>query len=108
MQFEEEIIPYFELAPGECSSPQHHDDVSNDSSSDFPDISVNDMDEDEISVHDSPSSPKWDEKIIQATRELEGNPLELRKTRSQFHNASYASEIAIAKHCYMMIGCDLN
>ena len=30
VQFEEEIIPYFELAPRECSSPQHHDDVSND------------------------------------------------------------------------------
>ena len=30
VQFEEEIIPYFELAPGECSSPQHHDDVSDD------------------------------------------------------------------------------
>ena len=29
VQFEEEIIPDFELAPGECSSSQHHDDVSN-------------------------------------------------------------------------------
>ena len=28
VQFEEEIIPDFELALGECSSPQHHDDVS--------------------------------------------------------------------------------
>ena len=27
VQFEEEIIPYFELALGECSSPQHHDEV---------------------------------------------------------------------------------
>ena len=23
VQFEEEVIPYFELAPGECSSPQY-------------------------------------------------------------------------------------
>ena len=30
LQFEEETIPDFELAPGECSSPQHHDEVSND------------------------------------------------------------------------------
>ena len=45
MQFEEEIIPYYELAPGECSSPQHHDEVSNDSSSDFSNISDNEMDE---------------------------------------------------------------
>ena len=31
VQFEEEPIPYFELAPGECSSPQQFDDVSDDS-----------------------------------------------------------------------------
>ena len=30
VQFEEEIIPDFELAPRECSSPQHRDDVSDD------------------------------------------------------------------------------
>ena len=59
VQFEEEIIPYFELAPREFSSPQHHDEVSNDSSYDFSDISDNDMAEDYISVHDSPSRPKW-------------------------------------------------
>ena len=35
VQFEEEIILDFELALGECSSPQHHDDVSNYSSSYF-------------------------------------------------------------------------
>ena len=35
VQFEEEIIPYFELAPGECSSPQHQHDVSDDSLSDI-------------------------------------------------------------------------
>ena len=46
VQFEEEIIPDFELAPGECSSPQHHDDVSNDSRSDFYDSSDNDMSDD--------------------------------------------------------------
>ena len=54
VQFEEESIPYFELAPGECSSPQHHDDVSDDSNSDFSNNFDNDMDEYEISVHDSP------------------------------------------------------
>ena len=31
VQFEEDIIQDFELAPGEFSSPQHHDDVSDDS-----------------------------------------------------------------------------
>ena len=106
VQFEEEIIPYFELAPGECSSPQHHDELSNDSSSIFYDISDNEMDNDEISVDELPSRPKWDDKIIQAAGELAGNSLEARKTSSQFHNASFASEIALAKKSYMMIGSD--
>ena len=44
MQFEEEIIPYFELEPGECSFGQHQDDVSDDSLSDIYDISDNYMD----------------------------------------------------------------
>ena len=106
MQFEEEIIPDFELAPGECSSPQHHDEVSNNARSIFSDNSDNDMAEYEISVHESPSRPKWAEKIIQAVGESVGNPLEPRKTRSQFHNASHASEIYFAEHCYMMIRSD--
>ena len=97
VQFEEEITPYFELAPGEFSSPQHHDEVSNDSSSNFYDISDNDIDDDDIFVYELPSRPKWDDKIIQAAGELAGNSLEARKTSSQFHNASFASEIALAK-----------
>ena len=105
MQFEGEVIPYFE-APGECSSPQHHDDVSNYSSSDFSDNSDNDMAEYEIVVYDSPSRPKWAEKIIQVAGELVGNSLEPRKTRSQICNASYASKNALAEHCYMIIGSD--
>ena len=51
VQFEEEIIPYFELPSRECSSPQHHDDVSNDSSSDFSNNSDNEMDEYDIYLH---------------------------------------------------------
>ena len=51
VQFEEEIIPYFELAPGECSSPQRQDDVSDDS--------ISDMAEDDFSEHESPSRTKW-------------------------------------------------
>ena len=56
VQFEEEVIPDFELAPGECSSPQHQDDVSDDYISD---ISDSDMDEYDVSEHDSPIRPKW-------------------------------------------------
>ena len=38
VQFEEEPIPHFELAPGEFSSPQQFDDASDDSCSIFYDI----------------------------------------------------------------------
>ena len=61
---------------------------------------------DDIFVYDSPSRPKWDEKIIQAARELAVNPQEPRKTRSQYNNASFASESDIFDHFYMLIGYD--
>ena len=64
------------------------------------------MAEDEISVHDSSSRPKWAEKTIQDARDLAGNPLDPRKTRSQFHNGSYESEINLAENYYMMIESD--
>ena len=60
----------------------------------------------EIYLYESPSRPKWAEKIIQAAGELAGNPQEPRKTRSQYNNASYASESDIAYKYYMMIGFD--
>ena len=104
MQFEEEPIPDFELAPGECYSPQHLDEVSDDSSSIFFNNYYNDMAVNEIFVDDSPSRTKWDEKIIQAVGELVGNPQEPRKTRSQTSNASFASDSDFSEHCYMMIG----
>ena len=103
MQFEEEIILDFELALGECSSPQHQDDVSDDSPSD---ISDDDMYEYDVSIHDSPSRPKWVEKTIQAVGDSAGDHLDPRKTRSQFHNASFASEVDLAENCYIMVGYD--
>ena len=104
VQFEEEPIPYFELASGECSSPQIFDDVSDDSCSVFSDIPDNDMGVDDIFVYDSPSRPKWDEKIIQAAGELDGNPQGPRKTRSQTSNAFFAGDSDLAEHYYMLIG----
>ena len=64
------------------------------------------MDEDDFSIDESPSRPKWAEKIIQAAGELAGIPQEPRKTRSQSNNASFASESAIVEHYYMLIGSD--
>ena len=106
VQFEEEPIPDFDLAPGECSSPQYLDEVSDDSCSVFYDNSDNYMVLYDISIYESPSIPKWAEKIIQAARELAGNPQEPRKTRSQSNNAAFASERALDEHCYMLIGYD--
>ena len=67
----------------------------------FSDINDNNMD-----VYYSPSSPKWAEKIIQAARELVGNPQEPRKTRSQSNNASFETEIYLDENYYMLIGYD--
>ena len=103
MQFEEEPIPYFELAPGECSSPQQFDDVSDDSCYVFFDMSDNNMSIDDIVLNDSPSRPKWAENIIQAAGELDGNPQEPNKTRSQSNTASFAIESSLIKHCYILI-----
>ena len=93
MQFEEEIIPDFELAPGECSSPQHQDDGSDDS---IFNIYDNEMDEDDVSVHESSSIPKWEEKTIQVVGYLEDNPLDPRNTISQFHNDYFESEVSLS------------
>ena len=60
------------------------------------DINFNEYD---ISVDDSPSRPKWAEKIVQAAEELAGNPQEPRKTRSQTSKASFESDSALAKNC---------
>ena len=60
----------------------------------------------DISICDSPSKPKWAETIVQASGELVGNPQEPRKTRSQTSKASFASDSALAEHCYMLISSD--
>ena len=56
MQFEEELMPELELAPGECCSPPPQDDVSDGY---FYYIYDSDMDEYYVSEHESPTRPKW-------------------------------------------------
>ena len=41
------------------------------------------------SYHDSPISPKWDEKTIQVVDDLASDPLDSRKIGYQFHNDFY-------------------
>ena len=64
------------------------------------------MDEDDFSEHESPTRPKWAQKTIEAVGDLAGNPLDPRKTRSQFHTAYFASQVYLAKKCFMMVGSD--
>ena len=64
VKFEEEPIPDFELALGDCSSPQPFEDVSDKTCSVFSDNSDMNVAKDDIFVGDSPSRPKWAEKIV--------------------------------------------
>ena len=95
VQFEKEVIPDLELALGECSSPPPQDDVKDEYFLIFSDIYDYDMSEDDYYGHFSPIWPKGVEKITEVAGDLAGNPLDPRKTRSQFHTASLASEFFI-------------
>ena len=54
------------------------------------------MSEDDVSIHDSPSMTKWEEKTIQVVGYLQGNPLDPRNTISQFHNDYFESEVSLS------------
>ena len=85
-----------ELVEGDCSHPPLNDDVSDVY---FYYFLYSDMEDkyNEIHVyHDSPTSPKWAEKTIQVVGDLVGDPLDARKTRSQFHNAFSNCELNLS------------
>ena len=56
--------------------------------------------------HDPPIRTKWAEKTIQAAGDLVGDPLDSRKTRSQFHNAFSTCELNISDRFFMMVVYD--
>ena len=56
--------------------------------------------------HGSPIRPKWAEKTIEVAGDLDGSPLDPRKTRSQFHTASFESEVFLVEKFFMMVGSD--
>ena len=58
------------------------------------------------SYHDAPIMPKWDEKTIQAAADLVGDPLDSRKTISQFHNVFSTCESNIPERCFLIVGYD--
>ena len=59
-----------ELVKGGCSHPPLNDDVSDDSLSDFSDFDMEYEYDDINADHDSPITPKWVEKTIQAIGDL--------------------------------------
>ena len=95
-----------ELAQVEYSHPPLHDDVSDEYFSCFSDSSIDDDYYDMNSYHYSPICPKWDEKTVEAARDLASNPLDSRKTSYQFHNAYSPRELNISDRCFMMVGFD--
>ena len=104
VHFEEEPMLEIELDKGECSHSPLHDDVSDDSSSNFSDFYIEDDFYNMHIDHDSPIMPNQANKTIQATSDLVGDPLDSRKTISQFHNAFSTCELNILERCYMMVG----
>ena len=58
------------------------------------------------SYHDSPIHPKWADKTLEAVGNRASNPLDPRKTRSQFHTAFSACEVNINEKLFIMIGYD--
>ena len=57
--------------------------------------------------HESPTRPKWAEKTLEVVGDLVGYPLDPRKTISQFHTASFASEVYLSEKCFMMVSYDI-
>ena len=93
-----------ELVEEDCSHPPLNDDVSDVSISDFSESDMEYEDDDMPVDHDSPIRPKWVEKTIQVVGVLVGDPLDSRKTRSQFHNAFSTCDSNIPESCFMMVG----
>ena len=95
VQFKDDLMQDTELAQGECSHPPLHDDVSDESFSYFYYYDIHDDDDNMHSDHESPIHPNWATKTIEIAGDLASDPLDSRKTISQFHNAYSTCELNI-------------
>ena len=66
-------------------------------------VDIYDDDDNMHSNNDSAIRPKWVEKTIQAVGDLTGDPLDSRKTTSQFHDAFSNYDLNIPDKCFMMV-----
>ena len=55
---------------------------------------------------DSPTRSKWAAKTIHAVGELDGNPSDTRRTRSQFQSALCVKDPLFDEKCYLMVEFD--
>ena len=98
VQFEEEPLSAFEVG-GSSSSPQPL--IVSKETNDFVDYDMSDND-DLISNPKNPTRPKWEARTIHAAVELDGNPSDTRRTRSQFESAICVKDPLFSKKYYMM------
>ena len=68
----------------------------------FVDSDMSDND-DLIADPDSPTRPKWAANTIHAAGELDGNPSDPRRTRSQFESALCMKDPLFEEKFYMMV-----
>ena len=54
--------------------------------------------------HYSPTREKWTERTIQEADDLAGDPLDTRKTRSQFHNAFSTCDLNSYEMFFLKVG----
>ena len=80
------------------SHPPLHDDASDDSSYDFYDSDIyDDYGDDLHSHHYSSILANLDDKSIQAVGDIVGDPVDSRKTKSEFHSALSTCELNITE-----------
>ena len=102
VQFEEEPMVAAEI--GESSSPPPPLVVS-DGTNEIYDSYMSDND-DLIADPNISTRPKWEVKTIQAAGELDGNPRDPRRTRSQIESALSVKDISFENNYYLMIEYD--
>ena len=102
VQFQEEPLVAVEV--GESSSPPEPLNVSEETN-EFVDSNMFDND-DLIVDPDIPTRLKWEENTIHAAGELDGNPSDPRRTRSQFESALCMKDPLFAEKCYLMVESD--
>ena len=61
-----------------------------------------------IAYPNSPTIPKWEANTIHVAGELDGNPNDPRRTRSQFESAPCMKDPLFVEKCYIMVESDPN